>query len=493
MTRVGKAADDVLIIGSGVGGLTVGIILAKLQHRVTVVERNPLPGGLMRSYVRSGIDCPMGVHYMGSLDRGQPLRRLWDYLGVTSLIPLERMGMNGVIDRYLFDDFSFDLREGIDTFADDLKRAFPREQHQIAEIMGDMRTISQSLFSLDLLTAPGMPFLSPDSLDSMGDRLRRMGCSPSLLSVLGVPATLIGVPLRDCPAFYYHMTIASYLLSSWRLACSSSRMADAFVSTFGSRGGTLVAGDGVEKILVRSGRVTGVVLQSGRVLEAAVVIAAIHPRCVLALLPEDAVRPAYAERIAGLEDTKGLFSATLAVDDDAHEALPYNIYRIRREKDGTLARGIFHQLRESGQPGINILSMMTTSGIEEWRQWEQTTSGRRGNDYGAAKEEKACGLIAEASELFGKLKGVKILDTYTPLTIRDGVGSPDGSAYGILRSTQQLMKTASLNRTSIAGLFLAGQNSMAPGVMGTMLGAFQTVKRIIGQERFSREVMGDFR
>jgi hypothetical protein len=54
------------------------------------------------------------------------------------------------------------------------------------------------------------------------------------------------------------------------------------------------------------------------------------------------------------------------------------------------------------------------------------------------------------------------------------------------------MKTASLHRTSIEGLFLAGQNSMAPGIMGTTLGSFQTVRRVIGQERFNREVMVDF-
>ena len=94
--------------------------------------------------------------------------------------------------------------------------------------------------------------------------------------------------------------------------------------------------------------------------------------------------------------------------------------------------------------------------------------------------------------MFGDLKGMRILDIYTPLTIRDRANSPDGSAYGILRSAGQFMKTASLNRTSIEGLFLAGQNSMAPGIMGTTMGSFQTVRNVIGYERFSREVMGDF-
>lgn len=175
MMETEKTPDDVIIIGSGIGGLTAGIILAKLGRRVTVVEKNLLPGGLMRSYTRSGIDCPIGVHYMGSLDKGQPLRRLWDYLGVSHMIPLERMGLQGVIDRYIFDDFSFDLQEGMDAFEDSLRRSFPLEHSHIATIMSDMRKISQSLYSLEVLTSSGMTFLAPEGLESMGEQLLRNG------------------------------------------------------------------------------------------------------------------------------------------------------------------------------------------------------------------------------------------------------------------------------------------------------------------------------
>ena len=492
MMRGKQTPGDVLIIGSGVGGLTAGIILAKLHCRVTVVERNPLLGGLMRGYLRSGIDCPVGVHYMGSLGEGQPLRRMWDYLGVTPLIPIERMGADGVIDRYIFDDVTFDLPEGIGAFEDNLRRSFPLEHSLITTMMSDLRQTSRALASLDILISPAMTLLSPENFESIGEQLLRMGCSGRLLSVLGVPPTLIGLSLRECPVFYYYMTIASYLMSSWRLACSSSRMADAFASRFMSLGGDVVTGEGVARILVQSGRVKGVVLQSGRVLPAGSIIAAVHPGTVVAMLPGGALRPAYVERVAELENTKGIFAVNLAVDADAHEALSYNIYRLYSGEDGALSRGIFHQLRSSGQPGINILSMMTTSDIEDWRQWEGTTSGKRGSDYLEAKEKKARRFIGEASELFGDLKGMRILDIYTPLTIRDRANSPDGSAYGILRSAGQFMKTASLNRTSIEGLFLAGQNSMAPGIMGTTMGSFQTVRNVIGYERFSREVMGDF-
>jgi phytoene dehydrogenase-like protein len=136
--------------------------------------------------------------------------------------------------------------------------------------------------------------------------------------------------------------------------------------------------------------------------------------------------------------------------------------------------------------------MMTTSGIDEWRKWEGTTSGRRGRDYAEAKEEKTGWCINEAAKIFGDLKVMKVLDSYTPLTIRDMMNSPEGSAYGILRSAGQLMKAATLRRTSIEGLFIAGQSSMAPGIMGTMLGSFQAVRQVVGHEIFRREVMGDF-
>jgi phytoene dehydrogenase-like protein len=301
---------------------------------------------------------------------------------------------------------------------------------------------------------------------------------------LSVPSTLIGVPLRDCPVFLYFMSLASYLFSSWRPA-DRGGIADAFLSRFRALGGTLIAGDGVKSIQVEAGEAKGAVLESGRIIRADALVAAIHPKTMVSLLPAESVRESYSQRARTITNTKGLFSVNAAINSQAD--LPYNIYRLKLGEDNEL-HGTFHQVLGTGKPGTKLLSMITSSPIEDWRKWENTTTGKRGSDYEAAKLEKAREMLDGAEKLLGPLGHVEILDSYTPLTVRDWVGSPDGSPYGILRSAAQMMKAASLNRAPVKRLYLSGQNRLSPGILGTALGSFQAVRRIVGHEIFSREI-----
>lgn len=485
-----KIQENVLVIGSGIGGLATGIILSGIGFRVTIVEKAPAAGGLLRTYRRGGIDCPTGVHYMGGLDRGQPLRRLWDYLGVSDLIPLERMGPGGVIDRYVFDDFVFDLPEGLDAFEERLRLCFPGESRQVSAIMAELRAISRVLAGLDMVVSPSMMPVSPESLEAIGPRLIGMGCSRRLIALLSVPCSLIGVPLRDCPAFLYYMSLASYLFSSWRPA-DRGGVADAFLTRFSALGGTLITGDGVREIRVESGRAAGAVLQSGRAVRADAIVAAVHPLTLVSLLPPDSVRESYAQRARTIVNTRGLFGVNASVS--SRRDMPYNIYRLRLGDDNEL-HGTFHQMLGTGRPGIKLLSMITSSPMEDWRQWEDTVTGKRGSGYEEAKAARAQELLDRAAELLGPVLGpmedVKLLDSYTPLTVRDWTGSPDGSPYGILRSAGQMMKAASLNRAPVKGIYMSGQNRLSPGILGTIIGSFQAVRQIVGSDKFMREVAG---
>jgi len=411
-----------------------------------------------------------------------------DCLGVGSQIPVERMGRGGAIDRYLFNDsFSFFLPEGIDAFEEQLRLAFPDEQRQITAVMAGLRDVTARMHRLDVICAADGLLFDLQYFEALEERLIRLGCSPRLRGVLGVATTLMDVPPVECPVFYHHMALASLLFSSWRLA-DSAHMADVFVNRLGELGGTLLSGDPVKGIRIQNKLVSGVVLQSGRELEASLVVAAIHPRILLSLLPEQNVRPAYRERILELQDTEGVFAVNLGVDAGRHSPWPYNVYRLQADAAGPVREGAFYQLRR-GSGETNLLTLMTHSSPGEWRRWEGTKSGQRGNDYEEAKDRKADAMMEEASRCCGPFFGLKKLDVYTPLTLRDRGNLPNGSAYGVRRSTRQLLPLVSLQRPVAGGLYLAGQNAWAPGIIGTVMGSFQVVKSILGFNRFREELI----
>jgi phytoene dehydrogenase-like protein len=469
-----------------VGGLSTAIILAQLGFQTTVIEKNPLPGGLMRSYTRKGLDCAVGVHYLGALDDDQVLRRLFDFLGVSPGIPVERMGAEGIIDRYIFEEFTFDLPDGFDAYEENLRNAFPDEHRQISVIMKIIRQHGKKIHTLDFLFSRQNDVSMLEHMKPFGEILTELKCSPGLRAVLGIPCCWIGVPLESCPVFYHNMVLATYLFSSWRLKCSSAQMANAFAERLKSLGGKIILGDGVEKILVNNRVVEGVQLKSGSELKSPVVIGTVHPKVVLNMLPDGAAKPSYRRLVSKMVDTDGMFCAHVSVDASFHEAISYNIFNIHTGKNGSILDVKYYQLRESERHGKNLLTILTSGEYQRWQKWEHTNTGRRGGDYVREKENRAWRLIREAEDILGPLHGVKLLDAYTPLTTRDWVNSPEGSAYGVLRSSDQLLEASILNRTSVKGLFLAGQSVMAPGILGTILGSLSTVKLIIGPERHEK-------
>jgi len=478
--------DNILVIGSGIGGMTAAIALAKLGCRVTVIEKNKITGGLMRSYTRWGIECDVGVHYIGAMDDGQPLRRIFDFLGITSRIPLVRMGEGGVVDQYHFPDMTFDFPSGIDAFENNLFFAFPKEAAQIAKVMAVIRIAAARLTSLAAMANQQEDFDIVSEFRPVGAYLMDIGCSPGLCAVLLVPLGWIGMLPEECPLYMWSSAVSSYLLSSWRLANGGRQLADTLAARVKELGGIIIEGDEVRKILVQDRTVRGIVLASGRELSSSALIAAIHPKTLLRLLPEDSVKPSYRNRILSLKETPGVFCTHIAVPAADNPPKPYNLFAFH---SADIGEGMFLQLKKSMKPGWNVLSIIERSPFEKWQQWKDTSTGHRGQEYEDAKDREVSILLDRAREFLGPLSGAHTVDSFTPLTLRDWVNSPDGGAYGVLRSTDQKFKTAALHRTPISGLHLVGQSTFAPGILGTALGTLRTISQLIGDESLLRRLL----
>lgn len=57
---------DILILGAGIGGLTLGAELAQKKIDFMIVEKEESPGGLIRTEKFAGVDCSAGVRYIHS-------------------------------------------------------------------------------------------------------------------------------------------------------------------------------------------------------------------------------------------------------------------------------------------------------------------------------------------------------------------------------------------------------------------------------------------
>jgi len=131
----------------------------------------------MRSYSRGGIDCPVGVHYVGALGDSEPLGKMFRILGINVTDLFYRMRNEGVIDRYIFDDFVFDLPVGLDAYEKNLRQACPADSAALDALMKNLRAIAGTMTTSSFFLNAGDPFQSMDHFRPMGELLDDL-CAP---------------------------------------------------------------------------------------------------------------------------------------------------------------------------------------------------------------------------------------------------------------------------------------------------------------------------
>ena len=464
-----------VVIGSGFGGLSSAILLARLGFDVTLVEGEARPGGVLRSYCREGVDCPVGVHYFGAAESGQLLGDFFDLLDIRQDLKLRRLGSGGVIDRFIMDDDVFDLPDTAEKFEAALAARFPESPEGVAFVMRVCRAAMDSLRT----ASAGSARLPLPITKTAAEALADMRLPKRLVDILALQGFLLGVNLSVCPASFLLMATASLLMSAWELGCTGADMADRSRARAASV--KLIVGDAVVAIDVRDRRAAGVRLQSGTSVAADAVVAGIHPKTLLGLIPPEAMPQTYRDGITRLEETGGTLCVVALVDDRLHPAQEHNLFRVRGDPSRSL-EGVYGQFRPSGRPGLTRLTLLGESLYSDWSDWHHTRTGKRGPAYEAEKERRARLLLAELAEAIGPIHDPRIIDIWTPLTMRDWVGARAGCTYGVRHSTRDGLDYLVLSRPPLNGLYLVGQNAMAPGLLGVCMGVLRVATALAGRQ-----------
>jgi len=132
---------------------------------------------------------------------------------------------------------------------------------------------------------------------------------------------------------------------------------------------------------------------------------------------------------------------------------------------------------------VTLMTYMRFEDVERWAHTFNTVSDEksRGEDYEAFKKEKAEKLFDPVEQKFPGFKdSIQSYYTATPLSVRDYIGTDDGSLYGIVKDYREPMKTFISPRTKIPNLFLTGQNLNLHGVLGVTVSSILTCSEILG-------------
>lgn len=460
---------DVLIIGSGLGGLECGALLAQRGLRVLVLEGSNQPGGCMQSFRRGGLRYDTGLHYVGGLAPGQAMHKAFSQLGLLDL-PWHRMDED--FDHVIIGGRHFAFHQGYEAFAEGLSKDFP---HQSEALQSYVRRLQN---------------ITADDMDVCAyDYLRQTFSDELLLNVVSAAAMKTELRRDSLPLFNFAHTCSSYIESSWRLKGDGNLLVDKLISIICKAGGEVRTNSKVVRLTEKDGRVANAVCTDGQTYEAEHFISDIHPAMLCQLLEEcPSVRKAFRRRMATAENTSGMFTAQLSIKPGSlryfdHNVFVYdkpNVWTMTEDNDPVKGVMISARVPEDGSDNLRQIDLLTPMPWHECEAWSETKVGHRGEAYKAFCQRKKEQCIALAEQYIPELHDmIEQCYTSTPLTYRDYLGSPEGGAFGMRKDCRTSMLSFHSVETPLSNLLLTGQSIILPGIEGVTMTAFETCSKII--------------
>lgn len=480
---------DVIIIGSGLGGLECGYILAKRGMSVLILERQIQPGGCMQSYKRRGVALDTGMHYVGGLGVGDCLYAPFKYLGLMDL-PWQHLDADG-FDRVTIGERTFCYAEGHEGFVDTLAKDFPHQVEALKKYCKVMDEVGSHLydslrprdevdfFTTSLFSTSAYGFLN----ETFDDKL--------LMNVLCGSSLKMELCKETLPLYTFAQGNNSFIQSSWRLKGDGTLIVDKLIGDIRHMGGEVICNAGVEELIEKDGRLVAARCANGETYEADLFISNAHPAVTCDLVKQSSkMKKVYKNRIRNLENTYGMFTLSVVLKPGQLKYFNFNQYIYKEanvwdyyQNEGPVS-GILISCRcpEEGDDA-QVLDIITPMPWEQIEKWEDTTVGHRGEEYKEFKERKADECIALAERFIPGLSSM-IDQRYmtTPLTYRDYTLTPNGSAYGVRKDFNNPMMTLLSAKTPIPNLLLTGQSLTLHGLLGVTMSSLFTVSEVIGRE-----------
>ncbi|GCE65894.1 NAD(P)/FAD-dependent oxidoreductase [cyanobiont of Ornithocercus magnificus] len=476
---------DVLVIGSGVGGLCCGALCARSGLEVLVLESHSQPGGAAHGFTRAGYHFESGPSLWSGLSHwpsinplAQILKALDQELDVIQykdwdiLIPEGKLKVS--VGNSDFENIVRDLR-GHKTAAEwmhfcDILRPIaaaaeavpllalrPGTDVLLTQVLRHRRQLLSHLASMHYLTG------------AFGPLVNRHLSDPFLLHWVDMLCFLIsGMPMKDTNAAAMATLFGQWFTPSAQLDYprgGSASVVRALVKGLEKNGGELKLKSRVNKLLMEGDQVVGVILCSGERIRSKRVVSNTDMWSMSNLLPER-VAQKWRRKIAETPACASFLHLHLGFDASGLSKLP-SIHTVwvgdwERGVDAEqnmLVLSIPSVLDQSMAPEGHCVLHGYTPANEPWSIWSDIEIGSP--DYEKRKEER-CRLFWDVleREIPDIRSRCKIVMQGTPLTHRRFLSVHNGSYGPALSAAKSLFPRVT---TPLKNLWMCGASTF-PGI-----------------------------
>lgn len=529
-----EAHYDVIVVGSGIGGLTTAALLSLLGKKVCVLEQHYTAGGFTHAYERAGYEWDVGVHYVGEVNlQHSVMRRLFD---VISEQRLQWAEMDSVYDRIIVGDRHsdlgdtdlgdrhsyryYDLVAGRRQWLAELIRNFPDDEkaiHAYGALVAELTAKTRVFFAGQTLPpwlARGYNrlrpwFLRKEFFQSTRQVLEGLTDNQQLIAVLTGQWGDYGQVPRDSAFLMHALLVKHYQSGAAYPVGGASAIARSILPTIRSGGGEVFTYARVDEVLVEGNRACGVRMADGSEIRAAQVVSNVgFLNTVNRLLPESSRRRHRTLRediplqrscaslclyagFHGDAKTLGLDTTNLWVFADADHEGNLDRYLHGEHAELPLAYISFPSSKDpawdSRYPHKSTVEVVTFASMDRFDRWQGSTWQQRGEDYEQYKETLAQQLLEVLFRHRPQLRAA--LDYYelsSPLSTQYYQGAERGEIYGLEHSVARFQQPWLHPQLPVKNLYLTGVDVMTAGVCGGLMGGMLTTMRMLGLKNMGK-------
>ncbi|MFE3575523.1 phytoene desaturase family protein [Lysinibacillus sp. NPDC059133] len=476
---------DIIVIGSGLAGLTSAALLTQSGYKVLVLEQHYFVGGLAHTFKRSNYIFDSAIHVIGGGEEGGEIYNLYNKLGLLDQIKFTRIDPMITVK---IEDELFSIPGELDKFKSLLQTLFPVEQASIRNVIDEIKYIGslKGNYNTDVLKR-----IIELEKTSFKEYLDEHFTHPHIKLLLSSLVLFAGVSIDELSTFKMINIMASYNGGAFYPKGNSQQLSNVLKKYILESGCKVIVNRKVEKILFNGSDVEGVVDHRGNHYKAKTIISNADIKNTFTQMMDEKLLPQSFKK--QLRNLKNSYSAVVLYGviknkdwnqtDFSHETVYISEKNIENSRDFC-----FDPLNNDNVPVISFCcpSVSETSLAPKGYSIINVMSLCDSHYLEKIRDEKGKEFIVDKylNMLEKKIPGIKerlhFYEFATPRTIHRFTLNDGGSIYGWMKNTIRIGTDMFGPETPIKGLYLTGHWSQsAHGVYGVMRSGRLTAEKIM--------------